>query len=215
MKLAIALSERADLQRRISEINTRLNRNAKVQEGEVPSEEPASLLQELDDCLTRLETLIVRINRTNQATIRDERSIADRIAERDCLRQRIQIMRDFLGAASDKVDRYSKTEIIIHSSLTERNRQLFRDAQEVRGNHSGTELDHRADGIKGCEYKKNFLKGGLYHPIEQVVWPGGYDLSRLRMNRYGSMSGAYTGVRTLFLQRMPSNHTKVNGIHYS
>ena len=37
MKLAIALSERADLQRRISEINTRLNRNAKVQEGEVPS----------------------------------------------------------------------------------------------------------------------------------------------------------------------------------
>ena len=111
MKLAIALSERADLQRRISEINTRLNRNAKVQEGEVPSEEPASLLQELDDCLTRLETLIVRINRTNQATIRDERSIADRIAERDCLRQRIQIMRDFLGAASDKVDRYSKTEI--------------------------------------------------------------------------------------------------------
>ena len=117
MKLAIALSERADLQRRISEINTRLNRNAKVQEGEVPSEEPASLLQELDDCLTRLETLIVRINRTNQATIRDERSIADRIAERDCLRQRIQILRDFLGAASDKVDRYSKTEIKIHSTV--------------------------------------------------------------------------------------------------
>ena len=117
MKLAIALSERADLQRRISEINTRLNRNAKVQEGEVPSEEPASLLQELDDCLNRLEALIVRINQTNQATIRDERSIADRIAERDGLRQRIQIMRDFIGAASDKVDRYSKTEIIIHSTV--------------------------------------------------------------------------------------------------
>lgn len=34
MKLATALSERADLQRRISELSVRLNNNAKVQEGE-------------------------------------------------------------------------------------------------------------------------------------------------------------------------------------
>ena len=33
MKLATALSERADLQRRISELSVRLNNNAKVQEG--------------------------------------------------------------------------------------------------------------------------------------------------------------------------------------
>ena len=36
MKLALALSERADLQRRINDIGERLNRNAKVQEGEKP-----------------------------------------------------------------------------------------------------------------------------------------------------------------------------------
>ena len=34
MKLALALSERADLQKRIADIGLRLNRNATVQEGE-------------------------------------------------------------------------------------------------------------------------------------------------------------------------------------
>ena len=33
MKLASALTERADLQKRISELSIRLNNNAKVQEG--------------------------------------------------------------------------------------------------------------------------------------------------------------------------------------
>jgi hypothetical protein len=44
MKLATALSERADLQRRLSELHTRLNNNAKVQEGESPAEAPKTLL---------------------------------------------------------------------------------------------------------------------------------------------------------------------------
>ncbi len=34
MKLAVALSERADIQRRLSELNDRLANNAKVQEGD-------------------------------------------------------------------------------------------------------------------------------------------------------------------------------------
>ena len=69
MKLATALSERAELQRRISEIGTRLNQNAKVQEGEEPSEAPEMLLEELDRSVKRLEELIAGINRTNSATV--------------------------------------------------------------------------------------------------------------------------------------------------
>ena len=68
MKLATALSERADLQRRISELGVRLNNNAKVQEGEKPAEEPAALLAELDGCMTRFEELVARINKTNNET---------------------------------------------------------------------------------------------------------------------------------------------------
>ena len=118
MKLATALSERADLKRRIQELSLRLNNNAKVQEGETPSENPEDLLRELDGCLLRLEELIARINRTNNAVKWEDQTITDMIAKRDCLIERIRIMRDFLNASSEKVSRYSKTEIKIVSTVT-------------------------------------------------------------------------------------------------
>ena len=64
MKLATALSERADLQRRLSEIATRLNNNSKVQEGEEPSESPEELMEELDRTVEKLEELMACINQT-------------------------------------------------------------------------------------------------------------------------------------------------------
>ncbi|WP_154408098.1 DIP1984 family protein [Anaerovibrio slackiae] len=48
MKLAEALQERADIQKRLSQLRGRLLNNAKVQEGEKPVENPAELLQEMD-----------------------------------------------------------------------------------------------------------------------------------------------------------------------
>ena len=47
MKLAEALQERADLNRRMEQLKRRLTSNALVQEGERPAEEPAELLAEL------------------------------------------------------------------------------------------------------------------------------------------------------------------------
>ncbi len=117
MKLATALSERADLQKKISELSVRLKNNAKVQDGEQPSEKPEELMTELDGALNRLEDLIRRINRTNNETRRGEETITDLIARRDCLKQRIRILRDFLDTASEKVSRYSKSEILVHSTV--------------------------------------------------------------------------------------------------
>ena len=65
MKLAEALQERADLNRRIEQLRSRLDSNALVQEGEKPAEEPEQLLRELDGCVERLEELMAKINRTN------------------------------------------------------------------------------------------------------------------------------------------------------
>ena len=48
MKLAEALQERADLNRRIEQLNSRLYRNSKVQQGRNPEEDPAELISELD-----------------------------------------------------------------------------------------------------------------------------------------------------------------------
>jgi len=118
MKLATALSERADLKRRIAELSVRLNNNAKVQEGEQPSEDPNALLSELDGYMNRLEELIARINKTNNETKDGACTITDLIAKRDCLKERIRIMRDFLNASSEKVSRYSKAEIKVYSTVS-------------------------------------------------------------------------------------------------
>lgn len=57
MKLAEALQERADLNRSIEELKNRLSRNALVQEGEAPAEDPEKLRRELDASLARLAYL--------------------------------------------------------------------------------------------------------------------------------------------------------------
>jgi uncharacterized coiled-coil DUF342 family protein len=143
MKLATALSERADLQRRISELGVRLNNNAKVQEGEKPSEDPIALLAELDGCMDRLEELIARINRTNNETKDGDATITDLIAKRDCLKERIRIMRDFLNASSEKISRYSKAEIKVYSTVPVDSLQKQVDAYSA----ALRETDERIQGL--------------------------------------------------------------------
>ena len=54
MKLAEALQERADLNKKISDLQGRLNQNSLVQEGEIPNEDPNVLMQELEAAIARL-----------------------------------------------------------------------------------------------------------------------------------------------------------------
>ena len=68
MKLANALSLRSELQTRIRQLESRLDNNALVQEGESPAEDPMELLRELEEDYAQLEELIARINRTNSTT---------------------------------------------------------------------------------------------------------------------------------------------------
>ncbi|WP_218683388.1 DIP1984 family protein, partial [Microbacterium sp. BF1] len=65
MKLAEALTARADLQRRIEQLRARIVANARYQEGEEPAEDAAALIVEADAALTQLRDLIRRINATN------------------------------------------------------------------------------------------------------------------------------------------------------
>lgn len=117
MKLASALSERSDIQQRLSQLNERLKNNAKVQEGEAPSEDPQGLLQEMDESLTRLEELMYRINLTNSTVSYEGETLTQLLARRDCLKLQVSMLRTFLDQASSKVDRYSRTEIKIHSTV--------------------------------------------------------------------------------------------------
>lgn len=96
MKLAEALQERADIQKRLSQLRGRLLNNAKVQEGEKPVEEPAQLLQEMDGMVERLEELILRINMTNAQTTDNGETLTALLAKRECLQKKLLLCVTFL-----------------------------------------------------------------------------------------------------------------------
>jgi len=112
MKLAEALVLRADVQKRVAQLRTRLQQSALIQEGEQPPENPQELLNELDQLLSQLVDLIKRINRTNMQTVFSEgSSLADAIAQRDNLSLRYSVINDVAATASDRIDRYGRSEI--------------------------------------------------------------------------------------------------------
>ena len=117
MKLADALIERADLQTRLTQLQTRLLNNAKVQEGVKPNEDPKDLLKELDEVSKQLEDYIYRINMTNAATLVDETPLTSLLAKKDVLTKKISILRAFLNESSALIDRYSLKEIKIDSTV--------------------------------------------------------------------------------------------------
>lgn len=89
MKLAEALIWRSDCNKRLERLRERMSKNARVQEGETPSEDPRQLLVEHDRIVAELTGLVQRINRANTVTRFDEaRSLTDALAERDPLLMR-------------------------------------------------------------------------------------------------------------------------------
>lgn len=63
--------------RRVEALKERLIRNAKVQEGDTPAEDPIMLLKELDSNIIELEKVIKSINKTNSSTYVEDESITD------------------------------------------------------------------------------------------------------------------------------------------
>ena len=117
MKIAEALILRADIQKRIAQLRTRLNNNAKVQENEEPTEDPVFLLNELNDLTLQLENLIVKINRTNTLSKIGNVLLVEMIAKKDTLSQKANILREFIEIASQKINLYSTTEIKVFSTI--------------------------------------------------------------------------------------------------
>ena len=94
MKIAEALALRADLQRRLEQLKQRLVKNARIQEGDAPEEDPAELQSELEKSARELTLLIQRINRTNAASRFGAGTLADSLAERDVLKIRYNAYRE-------------------------------------------------------------------------------------------------------------------------
>jgi hypothetical protein len=112
MKLAEALILRADKKKRLEQLKQRLIRNAKVQEGQKPAEEPETLIQELERISGELVLLIQQINKTNSNTqMEKDVSLSDAIASRDILVLKHTTYRDLAQAATITQDIRTKSEV--------------------------------------------------------------------------------------------------------
>lgn len=111
MKLAEALSIRAELQKKTEQLEQRLKSVVKIQEGDTPEESPTDLLSELYQATAQLEKLLYRINLTNLHTVRAGEPITAMIAKKDVLILEINVLRNVLKAATEPESRYSRSEI--------------------------------------------------------------------------------------------------------
>ena len=117
MKLAEALILRADCQKRIAQLKSRLLNNAKIQEGDEPAETPQDLIAELDRVSAELLDLVKRINRTNSATVFSGGTISDALAERDVLAQQRTVYAELAQTASISQARFTRSEIKYVSTI--------------------------------------------------------------------------------------------------
>ncbi len=118
MKLAEALVIRADSQKRLEQIKARLLRNARVQDGEAPAEDPQALMLEFEATADELVQLIRRINLSNATAVVHGRTMTQALAERDVLKQRQAMYRDLAEAATVTQSVSTKSEVRFKSTVT-------------------------------------------------------------------------------------------------
>lgn len=117
MKLAEALILRAENQKRLEQLRNRILRNATVQEGDAPAENPEQLLAEYDKIVAELVQLIRRINLTNATAQLSGRTVTEALAERDILKQKQALYRDLAQAATIKHTAVTRSEIRFKSTV--------------------------------------------------------------------------------------------------
>ena len=96
----------------------RLERSARIQEGDQPPEDPTALLEELEQLVLELVTLIQSINRTNTAiTFAEGGTLADALATRDGMLLRRKALSSLAEAASIRQSQYSRSEVRFVSTV--------------------------------------------------------------------------------------------------
>ena len=118
MKLAEALQERADLNRKIAQLQDRLEDYVLVQEGEEPLEDPRLLKKELDGAMERLEYLVRQINLTNAQTTIGDISLTGLIAKKDALARKIKAYKSIVASAGRISYRTRGAEIKIMPTIS-------------------------------------------------------------------------------------------------
>jgi hypothetical protein len=114
MKLAEALLERKSIKEQIQSLKEWALKDARVQEGDDPSELPEKIIADLELHVSRLEELVIAINKTNNiTTLPNGKSLMEAIAQRDMLKMRHQMAKDLANAAAPERDswRHTRSEV--------------------------------------------------------------------------------------------------------
>jgi hypothetical protein len=114
MKLGELLALRADLQKRMHQVQKRLLDNATLQEGDAPTVDPVALLGQYRELSSEHETVVQRINRTNVATrvIGDETlTLSDAVLRRERLARHAGVLRELVDRAMPERNRFLRTEV--------------------------------------------------------------------------------------------------------
>lgn len=95
MKLAEALLLRADLMKKIEQLQNRISPVLIVSDDKLPQEDPIKLLAQLRKTINDLKALIIRINKTNNDTVVEgEGVLMEALAKRDSLKMLSEKLRN-------------------------------------------------------------------------------------------------------------------------
>lgn len=140
MKLAEALRIRKDYLSRLKQLESRINDNCSVQEGDEPAENPNELIEEYMNLSAELSNLICNINLSNTqikflfGNHEEPKSMTQALAERDQYIRNIEVVRNAAKKGVIKRDMYSRSEIKFVSTVTVKDYQRLVDnlAQHLR-----------------------------------------------------------------------------------
>lgn len=101
MLVGEALNRRADLQKRVAQLQERLRASALVREDDEPPESADDLMSELSSICDELQDLIARINHTNATvTLATGETVTEALARRDVLGLRQSSLRAAVRGAT-------------------------------------------------------------------------------------------------------------------
>ncbi len=122
MKLAEGLLLRADLMKKIEHLQNRIRPVLIVSDDKKPQEDPNKILAQLRKAIQDLESIIIRINKTNNETlVEGEGSLMEALAKRDSLKMLSEKLRNirFAAQVNNSGEANLKTTIDIKKLQTE------------------------------------------------------------------------------------------------
>ncbi len=124
----------------MEELKSRIYKNAQVQEGDNPAEQPLDLLKQLREELKRFESLVIQINKTNNETLVDDRmTLMEALTKRDMIKYEHFILTNLANKATPSTERYSNREIKFVPTI---------DVREIRKKADEAAKEHRLVDVK-------------------------------------------------------------------